>query len=155
MSASSVLSRTSPTDQGLARLSCSFQAGSLRQATSLAAELRTLAGHLARVHPLPPQDPGRRIWIVTLTTPPMPLTFDVLRAYEGRMRAIEHRWPGCRFLGWTTVGTPSPPTRATERATGAAGDPSRGSQRELVIASLLRCPTSEPRGAVHGRSARR
>ena len=73
------------------------------------------------------------------------------------MLSLEYRWPGCRFLGWTTTSTPAMSTRrATEApnestAADPAGDLSSRSQRQLVAESLLRCPRPES-GITHGRA---
>jgi hypothetical protein len=70
------------------------------------------------------------------------------------MLAVEHRMPGCRFLGWSFLGM-------SDASAGPVGGPEqdascarpRSSQRELVMASLLQCPGRERRGIVHGRAA--
>jgi hypothetical protein len=152
----SVPSRPSFTEQDRQCLCFYFQAPGLRQTVSLAAELRTMAADLARAHPSPPRLPGRRDWIVALTTPPVPLTLASVRLWEGEMLAVEHRWPGCHFLGWMTSWAPGASIGLTERAPGCdAAARQRRSQRELVMASLLRCPPSERRGIVHGRGVPR
>jgi len=152
VSSSSVLSCTSFTDQDRARLRFTFQVANLRQAGSLVAELRTVAGDEPRVHPSP-GPPNRRDWIVSLTSPPLPLTLAVIQLWEEGMLAIEQRWPGCRFLGWTTCRTPvGAPIGSGELALArsAASGCERRSQRELVIASLLRQP-GERRGIARRR----
>jgi hypothetical protein len=148
------------------RLYCAFQAPTLRQAAALAAELKTIAACAPRVRSVaaPPSD--RRDWIVTATTPPIPLTLTVLRGCEEELLAIERRWSGCRFLGWRTDGKPlvrphvpdgslEADGRGEARSPGA-GDPAdideSTSQRRLVVASLLRHPPGghehdAPRGA--------
>jgi hypothetical protein len=85
----------------------------------------------------------------------MPLTLDVLQLWEGRMLSVEHRWPGCRFLGWRIWETPAASNGPTEWPKDDVAVAARRSQRELVMASLLRRPTVERRGIVHGRAVRR
>jgi len=98
---------------------------------------------------------------VSLTTPPAALTLAVLQLWEGEMLAVEQRWPGCRFLGWrtrqtrdattcSTLQTPAGSTSSTGRTPvrDAACVPQRRSQRDLVTASLLRCPPANPAQAV-------
>lgn len=157
MSIPSVPSRMSTTEQENLRLSLSFQASGLREAASLAAELRTIGADAVRVHPLRPHLPGRRDWTVTLTTPPVPLTVAVVQQWEGKMLAVEHRWPGCRFLGWRTCQAPDASTGSLERGSDRddAGARRRLTQRELVLASLLRRPVGEREGIVHGRGVPR
>lgn len=154
MSPSTVPTDQSSTGQDRASLCFTFQASGIRQAARLAAELGTMTSSAAHVHPSPPRTPGPRDWIVAVTTPPMPLTLEVLRPWEEEMLAVEHRWPGVHFLGWTTYSTPVASIGSTESQTGREGSRRQLSQRELVTASLLRCPPE--RGAiVHGRSAPR
>jgi len=150
-----VHSRQSSVGEDRSRLFCCFQASSLLQAECVSAELRTIGGGVVGVAPSPPRLPGRPDWIVTLTTPPMPLALDVLRPWEGEMLAVEHRWPGCRFLGWRTWCTPATSKRATEWPKEDVAGAARRSQRELVMASLLRCPPVRRRGVVHGRAVAR
>ncbi len=85
-----------------AQLRCSFQALTLRQAAALAAELKTMAACTPHVRATPAPPSERRYWIVTVTTPPIPLTLTVLQRWEEELLAIEQRWSGCRFLGWRT-----------------------------------------------------
>jgi hypothetical protein len=108
------------------------------------------------VAPPPLRQPGRRDWIVILTTPPMPLTLDVLQLWEGEMLSVERRWRhGCRFLGWMTGCTSTAPTGCPEGPEDGAAVADQRSQRELVMASLLRRPAIERRGIVHGRASAR
>jgi hypothetical protein len=93
--------------------------------------------------------------MVTLTTPPMPLTLDVLQTWEGKMLAVEHRWPGCRFLGWRTWETPPASNGPMDWLEDDVADAAQRSQRGLVLASLLRCPAVGHRGIVHGRAVSR
>jgi hypothetical protein len=157
VSTPSVPSRPSTTEQEDVRLSLSFQASSLREAASLAAELRTIGADAVRVHPSRPRLPGQRDWTVTLTTPPVPLTVAVVQLWEGEMLAVEHRWPGCHFLGWRTCQAPDASIGSLEREPDHddAGARQRLSQRELVLASLLRRPAGERLGRVHGRGVPR
>ena len=155
MSSQSALSRQSSGDQDHSRLRCSFQATSIRQAVSIAAELRTTAADTVWVRPSRPLPPGRRDWIVTLTTPPTPLTLDVLQPREAKMLAVEHRWPGCHFLGWMTCETSTASSGPKDWPKDDAAVAGRRSQRGLVMASLLRCPAVERRGSVDGRAVRR
>ena len=96
-------------------------------------------------------------WIVELTTPAIALRPATIHLWERRMLSLEYRWPGCRFLGWTTTSMPSLSTRRATEAPeeSAAGDPGGGlssrSQRQLVAESLLRCPRPET-GITHGRA---
>jgi hypothetical protein len=154
-----------------AQLRCSFQAVTLRQATALAVELRAMAASTPRVRSVAAAPSQLRCWIVTATTlpMPMPLTLTVLRRWEAELLAIEQRWSGCCFLGWRTSTTPPDrpvvPGEQRERAgagemssprpSESAGTNSQTSQRQLVIASLLRHPSGPsgpyaagvPRGA--------
>ena len=153
VSSSSVLSCTSFTDRDRAPLRVSFQAASRRQADGLAAELRTVAADVPRVHQSAPGLPGRRDWIVSLTSPPLPLTLAVIELWEGGMLEMEQRWPGCRFLGWTTCRASARPRSGSGESAPARNDASaceRRSQRELVVASLLREP-GERRGIAQRR----
>jgi len=155
VSPSHIQSRPSFTDQERSSLRICFQASSLQQAVQLAAEFATMTTDTAPPQVSPPRPPGRRDWMVVLTTPPMPLTSEVVQLWEEEVLAVEHRWPGCHFLGWTTCRMPRRSTGFMEERSGRAGARQRPSQRELVIASLLRCPPDERRGIVHGRAAHR
>ena len=139
------------------RLSLSFQTPGLRSAASLAVELRTIGADAVRVHPSRLRPPGRRDWTVTLTTPPVPLTVTVIQLWEGEMLAVEQRWPGCHFLGWRTCQAPNASSGSLERGPDHhdAGARRRLSQRELVLASLLRRPPGDREGAAHGRGVPR
>jgi hypothetical protein len=150
-----VYPRQPSVDQEGSRLFCRFQASRLREAVRVSAELRTMAAGVVQVAPSPPRLPGRRDWIVTLTTPPMPLVPDVLKPWEGKMLAVEHRWPGCRFLGWRTWDSPAAPNGPTAWLKDDVAVAGQRSQRGLVLASLLRCPPVERRGIVHGRAVPR
>ena len=135
-----------------ARLRCSLSAGGLRQAVQIATELRRITD-AAKVHRGTSSPATRQGWTVTLTTQPLPLTLPVVQLWEARMLAAERRWPGCRFLGWRTCWTPAPSDRAIGETPGH-DEPQRSqrrSQREVVVASLLRCPPDERRGIVRGR----
>lgn len=138
-------------------LSLAMQASSFRAAVDATADLRRVADTPARVSSVASTHDGRREWRVTLTTPPVPLKLELIRSLEEEMLAIERRRPGCRFLGWRTG-------RATQLSTGsvvgtpgddAAGEMPRQTQRELVVASLLRRPADERGGIVRGRAAPR
>jgi hypothetical protein len=157
VSTPNVPSRPSTTEQEGLRLRLSFQASDLREAASLAAELRTIGADAVRVHPSQLRLPGRRDWTVTLTTPPVPLTVAVIQLWEGEMLAVEHRWPGCLFLGWRTCHAPNASIGSLERGPDHdnAGARRRLTQRELVLASLLRRPVGEREGIVHGRGVPR
>jgi hypothetical protein len=86
--------------------------------------------------------------IVVLTTPPLPLTLAVIQLWERKMLAVEQRRPNSRFLGWTTSLTPAGASIGFgDPDLGAAGE--RRTQRELVLASLLRRPAGDRRGIVH------
>src|SRR6185437_8348196 len=101
------------------------------------------------------QPPGPWYWTVAFTTPA--LTPAAMQSLERELLAVEHRWPGSRFLGWTA--SPRPPASmegiGRESDRDARGARRRPSQRELVTASLLRCAPRERRGIVHGRGAPR
>ncbi len=151
------------------QLLCSFQAVTLRQAAALAVELRAMAASTPRVRSVAAGPLKLRCWIVTATTLPMPLTMTVLRRWEAELLAIEQRWSGCCFLGWRTwTAPPDRPVAPAEQRTharagevssaqpsGSAGTNSQTSQRQMVIASLLRRPSGPsgpyaagvPRGA--------
>lgn len=151
------------------QLRYSFQTLTLRQAAALAAELKTMAACTPHVHAAPAPAPAseRRHWIVTATTPPIPLTLTVLRRWEDELLAIEQRWSGSRFLGWRTSATPAARPGLQGRSCkegGASGASSRGggesadgndhlSQRQLVIASLLRHSYSAHEGGGFRRAA--
>jgi hypothetical protein len=123
----------------------SFQAATLRHAAGLAAELRTVAAFVPRISTTRTRVSGRRDWIVTVTTPQIPLTLMVLRRWEEEMLAIERRWSGCRFLGWRIGTRPREDAAAIETS----------SQRQLVVASLLRHPPGEyERSAQRGTTLR-
>ena len=139
-----------------ARLSMVVQAPGPREATKLAAELRSIGADEARVSPSPLRPPGPREWLVSLTTPTLPVTAAVIQRWEGEMRALEGRWPGCRFLGFTTCQAPRAPIGAIGSAPDQddAGALAQHSQRELVLASLRRRPGGR-RGSVHRRGVLR
>jgi hypothetical protein len=122
---------------------------------SLAAELRPMVCDVPRIQPAPSPPAAERPWIVTLATPAIE-ALDVLEPWEREMLSFEQRLPGCRFLGWRTRRAPAATDGPTEWPTDdAAGARWRRSQRERVIASLLRCPSRERRGVVHGRGVPR
>ena len=125
-----------------------------------------MLGEEARIHPVQPMPRQGAAsptsieswrWIVELTTPAIALRPAAIHLWERKMLSLEYRWPGCRFLGWTTTSTPAMSTRgATEApnestAADPAGDLSSRSQRQLVAESLLRCPRPES-GITHGRA---
>jgi len=125
-----------------------------------------MLGEEAGIHPVQPtQRQGAASptsieswrWIVELTTPTIALRPAAIHLWERKMLSLEYRWPGCRFLGWTTTSTPAMSTRreteAPSESTAAdpAGDLSSRSQRQLVAESLLRCPRPES-GITHGRA---
>jgi len=87
-----------------AQLCCSFQAPTLRLAAGLAAELGMVDAHVPRIRSAktPPSD--RCNWIVTVTTPEIPLALTVLSRWEEELLTVQQRWPGCSFLGWKTYG---------------------------------------------------
>ena len=129
-------------------LMLALQATSLHAAARIAAELRTVGADAVGVHPSRPAPSGRREWTVQVTTPPLPLTVAVIQEWEGAMLAVEHRWPDCHFLGWRTCRAPDEPIGSEREpdhtAAGARQRQSQRelvrSQRELVLASLLRHP---------------
>ncbi len=140
-----------------AQLCCSVQAPTLRIAAGIAAELRTTAAHVPRVRAARASRPQRCDWIVTASTPMIPVTLEVLTRWEEAMLAIEQAWPECRFLGWRIH---RPPTSrpgssgsrpqalrtggpSSQRPQESSGDGRPPSQRQLVIASLLRDPSGE------------
>jgi len=125
------------------------------QAVKLAAELRTMTADVACTHASSPRSPGRWDWIVALTTPPMPLTLEVIQLWEEEALAVERRWPGCHFLGWRTCCMPRMSIGFDGESSDRVGTRRRPSQRELVIASLLRCPLGERRGSVPERAVLR
>jgi hypothetical protein len=88
--------------------------------------------------------------VVVLTTPQLPLTLAVIQLRERKMLAVEQRSPSGRFLGWTTSWTPERASIGSgESDPHAAGERRRRTQRELVLASLLRRPAGDRRGIVH------
>jgi hypothetical protein len=122
------------------RLSCSFHAPTLRQAASLAGELRAIAASVPRIRAVIVESSPRRDWIVRFVTPLVPFTLAVLRRWEAELVEVERRFSGCRFLGWRT--RPAESADAGKLPTGSAAatdDPP--SQRQLVRASLLRHPS--------------
>ena len=136
------------------RLHCTFQAPSLRHATALAETIRTTKAEVTAIRPARRHASAGREWAVTLNAPPLPLKLDALRAWEREMLAVEHARPGCRFLGWSVQAAPasdSGPVGRSRPEDRCARE--RHTQRELVTASLLRCPPGERRGVVHGRAA--
>jgi hypothetical protein len=126
-----------------------------RQAAKLAAELGSLGAHETRACPAPARAPGQREWIVSLTTPTLELTSASIRTWESEMLALERRSPGCRFLGFKTCHAPSARGAVRDTAPDDARAQARQSQRELVLASLLRCRPDGRRGIIHGRGVSR
>jgi hypothetical protein len=125
-------------------------------AAKLAAELQMVGVQEALLSPSPLRAPGQREWIVSLTTPALPLTAAVLRTWEDEMLALERRWPGCRFLGFKTCPAPGTPGGLRDSAPDEhVRAQARRSQRELVLASLLRRRPAGRRGIVHGRGVPR
>ena len=141
--------------QDPARLFCCFQASGVRQAAGMSAELRAMAAGSVRVSAAPPRLAGQPDWIVTLTTPTMPLALDVLQRWETAMLAVEHRWPGCRFLGWRTWDRPPASKEPKDWLEVDAAVADERSQRGLVTASLLRCPIADRGGTFRARAVAR
>jgi hypothetical protein len=134
----------------------SVRAPGAREAGSIAAELLALGAEEARLSPAPLCGPGEREWVVSLTTPPLGLSAVAIRGWEGHVLALVQRRPGCQFLGFKTCQAPRPvgviegaPDHDDARAL------ARQSQRELVLASMLRRRTGGRRGIVHGRGVPR
>jgi hypothetical protein len=86
------------------RLSCSFHAPTFQRATALAADLRRVDAQTPRIRRVNTMPASRREWVVTITTPEIPLSVRVLRRREAELLEIQESWPGCRFLGWRTLG---------------------------------------------------
>jgi hypothetical protein len=142
------------------RLRATFEASSLRRAAAVAAELKRIVGEQAQIHPVAPlrasfptvTDSGT--WTVELTMPAMQLSSAAIHLWERKLLALEYRWPGSRFLGWTTSAMPAISERrpaAVPQRSSANGWPAR-SQRDLVAASLLRRPRAEGPGMVLSRT---
>jgi hypothetical protein len=151
------VSRSSITTDGEgARLSMSVQAPGAREAASIAAELLALGAEETRVRPAPVRAYGEREWVVSLTTPPLGLSAVAIRRWKGDVLALVQRRPGCQFLGFKTCQAPRP-VGMIEGASDHddARALARQSQRELVLASLLRRRTGGRRGIVHGRGVPR
>ncbi len=82
-----------------------------------------------------PGRPDARAWHVEVILQPMPVEGLSIEMLERRMLAVEYRWPGCRFLGFTTDAIPGIVARsASPRAANGS------QQRENVEGSLLRFP---------------
>lgn len=126
------------------QLLVTFHAPTRRDAAVLAAELHTIAACVPQLHAVKAQPSPRSDWIVTFTTPPVPLTLIVLQRWEVELLEFERRFAGCRFLGWRTQPTGSLDATETGRG-GAVAMGEQRSQRKLVLASMLRLPPS-PRG---------
>jgi hypothetical protein len=142
----------------------SVRASSFRQAVKLAVELRATGARMLRMSPPRAAAPWRREWTLELTAPEESLTMEKVERWEDELLELERRSPGCQFLGWRTRppasadGESSAPARErserpSERCDGAPRR--RSTQRELVLASLLRCPTERRSGVVHGRGVPR
>jgi hypothetical protein len=134
----------------------SVQAPGAQEAARIAAELLALGAEETHVTPASPRGPGEREWVVSLTTPPLGLGAFAIRRWEGEVLALVQRRPGCQFLGFKTCQAPRPvgviegaPDHDDARAL------ARQSQRELVLASVLRRRTGGRRGIVHGRGVPR
>ena len=84
----------------------SFEAAGLRHAVDLAGDLRTGARGSVRVRPVPLKLLSRRRWTVTLTTLPISLELDVIRAWERDMRGLALARPGCCLVGWNALLAP-------------------------------------------------
>ena len=131
----------------------------MRRAATVAEELERLAGKPAKIHPLEPLPSAvdgsntSQTFSVELTTPPLPFNLAAIHMWERKMLSLEYRWPGCRFLGWTTQDLPELSAR---RARAVAEDTPAGgrapSQRELVEDSVLRRPRASLPPSVPGRS---
>jgi CheY-like chemotaxis protein len=76
----------------------SFEATTLRQAVSLAGELRRVSPEGVRVRPARVSGPGLSCWAVHVTTPPMET--GGIAALEDELRRIAWRAPGIRLTGW-------------------------------------------------------
>jgi hypothetical protein len=75
---------------------------------------------------------------------------------EGELLDVERCLPGARFLGWSTCHASHAPIGSEERVPGHDGASGAGhSQRELVLASLMRRPSGTRREAERGRGMRR
>lgn len=128
----------------------------LRSAAALALELRAIAAYVPRVRAVATPPSERRDWIVTATTPQIPVTLSVLQRWEEELLAIAQRSPGCRFLGWRTRASSA--TSGHSDASLSRAAPQEGgapSQRQLVIASLLRHPVSDHEASAQRRAASR
>ena len=116
-----------------------------REAWELANELRRtadtlLADALISVSPSLPGTAAPDGWLVRITVKRSELGIeDVLNCQNAIDRASQ-RWSAARFLGWRLLAGARPDTRAIP-----AAREERRSQREAVVASLLRCP--EPKAA--------
>jgi len=117
------------------------------RAVALAEQLELLSGEPTEIHPLEPlptevhSSSATPTWSVEQTTPPLPLRVAVIHMWERKMLSLEYRWPGCRFLGWTTYELPALSARRSRAVDDAKPADGRGpSQRRLVEASLLRRP---------------
>jgi hypothetical protein len=146
-------SSASVSDEQGVRLSCSFRASSLRQAVKLAADLRASDVGVELVAAARTHARERRDWIVSSTTPPLAMTTAAIQLWEDQMIALALRSCGCAFLGWRICATPARTVVCRggvpdDRHASASRAPS---QRELVVASLLRRPSGARRGAMHGR----
>jgi hypothetical protein len=130
----------------------------MRRAATMAEQLERLTARPAKIHPLEPLPREvhgssiSRSFSVELTTPPLPFKLAAIHMWERKMLSLEYRWPGCRFLGWTTQELPELSARrsravAEEEPAGARAP----SQRGLVEDSVLRRPRASLPPTVPGR----
>jgi hypothetical protein len=84
-----------------------FEVSSLRDATELAAELRTTHETAVELRPAPRQLGARRPWRVALRTPSTLLRRAVIASREREMEELADRRGDCRFIGWTPVLDPA------------------------------------------------
>ena len=133
------------------RLRATFEASSLRRAAAVAAELKRMVGEQAQINPVAPLRGGfptvtdSGTWTVELTMPAMQLSSAAIHLWERKLLSLEYRWPGSRFLGWTTSAMPAISERrsATVHQRSPANGWAARSQRDLVAESLRRRPRAE------------
>jgi hypothetical protein len=143
-------------------LLCSLLCKTAREAVSIADAMRALEPGRVTVRPAPRRS-AQAGWLVEIATPALDATVGALAERQAVIAAAAERWPGAWFLGWqlrpggepttSTAGAsalPASPPRPTPeqppagRADGRLHGSRRrwphSSQRDLVVASMLRRP---------------
>jgi hypothetical protein len=126
-------------------LTCTLRCASAREAMSIAGELRELPGVRIGVHPGPRARGCCDGWLVQLTTPSLPHSAEAPERCRTTIEAAVGRRTATALLGWRPrnerEGARAAATRAHPRRTLDVGATAHTSERETVIASLLRRPS--------------